>query len=209
MRIGAVRAVSLDGDAEAVHGEHHRAGGVVHVQTQGHLAAGDVVGQRGVDRRVFQDAVCDHVLGALEGLLRRLEHELDGALQAGFVLLEHLRRGEQHGGVEVVAAGVRLGAGRAGEGLAALLGHGQRVHVCAQQNDLAAVPDGGAHAVAAGLAGDAQRPERLKNIGLRLGRVQADFGVGVKITAMGDGFRPERLCAFCIIHGAIHPSLMV
>ena len=46
--------------------------------------------------------------------------------------------------MEVVAAGVGLFAGGAGEGQAALLGHGQRVHVGAQQkHGLARAEDGG------------------------------------------------------------------
>ena len=64
--------------AEAVHGEHHGAGAVVHDKANGHFSGGDMEGKGSI--HATQNAVGDHIPAALKGLLGRLEHEADGAL---------------------------------------------------------------------------------------------------------------------------------
>lgn len=71
----------------------------------------------------------------LTGPPRRLEHELDSAVELCCPVPEQLGRPQQHGGVHVVAAGVGTAALR-GEGEPALLTHGQSVHIGPEQEHL-------------------------------------------------------------------------
>ena len=137
LRVRAVRTLPVNGDLEAVDRVHHRAAVVVHKDTDRHTTGAHVIGERRV--HAVQNAVRDHILCALEGLLRGLEHEADRAFELVLRLFKKLCRRQQHRRVEVMAAGVRLGTARAGEGLTALLLHRQRVHICAQQQRLAAL----------------------------------------------------------------------
>ena len=47
---------------------------------------------------------------------------------------------------------------------------------------------------------DAQLFQLSQHICLTLGHIQAHFGIGVEITAMGDGFVLERKSSFVIVH---------
>ena len=95
-----------------------------HVRSVGH-----------VHLRGLEQAVLDGGAGTEEGLLTRLEHELDGTelCNLGLAGLEQASGTQQRGGVQVVPAGVHAPAG-GGEGLAGLLGNGQGVHVRAKQD---------------------------------------------------------------------------
>ena len=199
-----MRALAVYGDPKAVDRVHHRAAVVVHKDADRHTAGADVIGKRRV--HAVQDAVCDHILRTLESLLRGLEHKADPARKFLLRLLEQLCRRQQHRRVKIMAAGVRLGAGRTGEGLSALLLHRQRVHIRAQQQRPAALlPQLRRNAVAAGPRLQPGTLELLYHIGLRLWRLQADLGMGVHPAAVRDRFVPQRQGAFVIIH-IISPS---
>ena len=102
--------------------------------------------------------------------------------------------------MEIMAAGVGFRTGGAGKVQAGFFGHGQGVHISTQQNALAALTDGSADTVTAGLSIDAQLVKFFQHIGLALGHIQADFGVDVKKTAMDNGFFLQGQCSFVIIH---------
>ena len=97
--------------------------------------------------------------------LRRLEHEVDGAVEVA-VLRQVLGGSEQHRGVAVVAAGVHLAGVMARMREVVVLAHRQRVDVGAQ-------PDGAIAAAILDDADDARRPEaavdRDAPVGERLG----------------------------------------
>ena len=104
----------------------------------------------------IQDSVGYHIPGAFKSLLRRLKHQPDPASQRGLILFEHLCRCQQHGRVEVVAAGMGFGTGGTGETLAALLRHGQRIHVRPEQERPSLFhPQFGGHTMAARTGGQA------------------------------------------------------
>ena len=109
--LGAERAVRFQG------GKHvHAVGGV-------HTPAGGI-----------QHAFADHVAGAVEAFLAGLEHQDDVAGQLVPAFGQEGGGSCQHGGVQVVAAGVH-GAVDPGRVVhARLLLHRQAVHVRAQQH---------------------------------------------------------------------------
>ena len=110
-RLGAERAVRLEG------GEHvHAVGGV-------HPAAGGI-----------QHAFADHVARAVEAFLARLEHQHDIAGQLVPAFGEERGRAGEHGGVEVVAAGVHGAVDRGGVVHAGLFLDGKPVHVRAEEH---------------------------------------------------------------------------
>ena len=103
--------------------------------------------------------------------------------------------------MEVMAAAVTLGAGGAGEGQAAELGHGQSIHVGPEQNDLAAgLADGGGDTLAAGLGLDAVLLQLLRNIGSCLGHMHAHFRIGMEVTAIFYNLVLQLQCALIVIH---------
>ena len=134
--------------ANAVHGDIH------HVRI-GHHPARDVTdltrGQsgQGVQREVvigraetFEQTVGEHGSGAGAALLGRLHNHHQATAPLALSLLQRQRRGHDHGHMHVVAAGVHhrhlaavefRGPHRAGVRQAGLLGHGQGVHIRAQQ----------------------------------------------------------------------------
>ena len=158
---------------------------------------------------VLQDAVLQHGLAAgkaqgVGSLLVRLEHQLHAAVQFALVLLQQLRRAQQHGGVQVVAAGVgRVALG--GKGKAGLLLHGQGVHVRPQQDGLAARLAQGGHnarfAHAPGLI--AQLPQFFFHKGAGLGQLKAHLRVAVQPAAI---FHQLRLQFFCAFQQFVHHS---
>ena len=200
--IGTVRAAALDVNLEAVHGEHNGlAGVVVHKHTHGDLAGAHMVGQSHIGLGILQNAVGQHIHGAGEVLLAGLEHELDGAVQLSLVLLQQLGGGQQHGGMEVMAAAVTLSTGGAGKGQAAELGHGQSIHVCPEQDHLAAgLADGGSDTLAAGLGLNAVLGQLLHNIGGCLGHMHAHFCIGVEVTAVLHNLVLQLQCALIVVH---------
>ena len=196
--VSTVAALTVDGDTEAVYGEHGGAGAVVHYHAHRHFPGRDVEGDGSV--HTLQDAVGNHIPAALKGLLGGLEHETDGAFQRTFLLLEHFRGGQQHGGMEVVAAGVGLCAGGAGEGLPTELRHGQGVHIRPQQQGFSAGADLGGDAVSALLGPQPGFRQFLHHIVNGFWHFQPNFGVLMEIAAVGDGFFFQLQGKFIIIH---------
>ena len=129
MRLRGVGALAGDGDLDIGHRRHDRAIApgegagrhlrpVVHPEHHLHLAA-------------LEQAFPDHDVAAREVLLRRLEDDVDRAVEiAG--LGQVLCRAKQHGGVAVMAAGMHDACVLRGIGRAGLLQDRQRVHVGAQ-----------------------------------------------------------------------------
>ncbi|KAG0732488.1 hypothetical protein G6F23_014269 [Rhizopus arrhizus] len=79
----------------------------------------------------LQQAVVDHALGAATAFFGGLEDHVHDAREIA-VLRQVLRRGQQHGGVAIMAARVHLAFVLAGVGKGVDLLHGQRIHVGAQ-----------------------------------------------------------------------------
>ena len=102
--------------------------------------------------------------------------------------------------MEVMSAGVGFGAGGAGKLQTGFLSHGQSVHIGSQQQALAALADGGADTVAAGLGFNAQLFQFCQNIGLPLGHIQTHFCVDMEESAVGDGFVFQCKGSFIIVH---------
>ena len=151
-RAVAALAAHLDDHAvgarhrEARHGDELALGLARHVVHAEHRLAGEEL----------QEAVVEHALGAGQAFFGRLEHQVQVAVEAarrGQVA----RRGQQHRGVAVVAAGVHLAEHLARPRLAAGLGDRQRVHVGAQAD----VAVGRAGAQRADHAGAAQAAMHL------------------------------------------------
>ena len=135
--------------ANAVHGDIH------HIRI-GHHPARDVTdltrGQsgQGVQREVvigraetFEQTVGEHGPGAGAALLGRLHNHHQATAPLALSLLQRQRRGHDHGHMHVVAAGVHhrylatvefRGPHLAGVRQTGLLGHGQGVHIRAQQH---------------------------------------------------------------------------
>ena len=122
--ICSVAALTSDGNTKTVDGVHHDAAAVVHKQPDGHGSRRHMAGHGRVHRRIFEDAVGDHVVTALKGFLGGLKHQFDLSFEMRFVFFQHFCCRQEHGGVEIVAAGVSMLLGGAGEGFAAFLGHG-------------------------------------------------------------------------------------
>ena len=198
--IGAVCPLAVDGNPEAVRGEHHGAGGVVHIDAHGSPAGGDMISQRSIGSGILKNAVVDHVHCTLKRLFRRLEHELDGALQICLIFLQHFGSGQKHGGMKIVAAGVGGGAGGTGKVQAGFLCHGQSVHVSPEQQTFAASANGGRNAMTAGVGIDAQLFQLFQDISLAFGHIQADFGVDMEKPAVGNGLVLQGQCSFVIVH---------
>jgi hypothetical protein len=90
-----------------------------------------VHGEDGFAGKTLEQAVCHHLQRAAAAFLRRLEDQVQRAVEAA-VLRQVLRGGQQHGGVAVVAAGVHHAVLTAGPGCARGFGDGQCVHVGTQ-----------------------------------------------------------------------------
>ena len=127
---------AVDRDPEPIHGVHHRSAAVVHEKAHRHPAGRHVTAESRI--HLIQYSVGNHILCALKGFLRRLKHQPDPASQRSLILLQHLRRRQQHGGMEIVTAGMRLRTRGTGKTLAAFLRHGQRIHICPEQECFAA-----------------------------------------------------------------------
>lgn len=135
---GAVAALAVDSDVEQVHGtgeialvQLHPAHGVV-------FGGADVLAEDGVHMGILHDARL-HQLPCAAGhqILAGLKDQLDGAGEPVTEVAQRPGRAQQHGGMQVVAAGVHLALVLAGEGHAALLVDGQGVDVGAERHALA------------------------------------------------------------------------
>ena len=126
-----VAALAVDGDVEFVARRHHRPAGDGQLA---HVHARPVVhAEHGFHGELLEQAFLDHLARAAAAFLGRLEDQVHRAVEVA-VLRKMQRRGQQHGRVAVVAAGVHLALVFAGVGEGVELGHGQRVHVGAQAN---------------------------------------------------------------------------
>ena len=128
MHHNVVLLTACHGDAAARH--HHLA------QRQRHPGQ-HMEHDRRVHFRVFQQAVGDHIRGALENLFGRLEFQLDSAFDLLLVLFQQLCRTQHHGRVHIVAAAVHLARHLGGKHLSGLLKDGQGVHIAPEQDGLA------------------------------------------------------------------------
>jgi hypothetical protein len=102
--------------------------------------AGPVVKRENIlGRKAVEQALVDHALAAAVVFLRRLEHEMDRAVEVAR-RGQIARRAEQDAGVAVVAAGVHHARTRRRIGDIVLLLDRQRVHVGAERNRSLAAP---------------------------------------------------------------------
>ena len=111
--------------------------------------------------------------------------------------------------MEVMAAGMGCRAGGTGEGLAAEFRHGQCVHICPEENGLAALANFSHYAVTALLGLQTCLGQFFHHIGNCLGKIQADLSILMKITAVCNGFILEFQSSFIIIHVAVLLSITV
>jgi hypothetical protein len=89
--------------------------------------------------KALEQPVGDHGLGAAAAFFGGLEDQHRGAVEVA-PRGQVARRGQQHGGVAVMAAGVHQAGVAAGMGKAVGFVHRQRVHVGAQADGAAAGP---------------------------------------------------------------------
>jgi hypothetical protein len=157
----------------------------------GHEGRRDVqrVGGIGLPSCGGEDPGVDHSADAEVALLAGLEHEDHRPTHPGPAFAEEAGRTDQHGHVEIVAAGMHA---RPVERVvdAGLLRERQRIHVGAQQDDgsrLGAVEDGrDAGAVRGGRDLEAEPVERLQDHRSGLGEMQPDLGCPVEAPAEVD-----------------------
>ena len=162
--------------------------------------------ERGVHLGVREQSVGEHIRRAEPDLLAGLEHQLHRAAQLGLVRFQQLCRAEQHSGVAVVTAGVAIAVFR-GEGQTALLPHGQRVHVRAQQDAGRARADHGGDAAFAAAPGlDAALAQALHDKRRRPRRLQPDLGEAVNRAAV---FRDLRSECICLVQKAVFHNLLL
>ena len=176
---------------------HWSAAAIIGARPDVDAAAGqvrdDVHRERAADRRLRDDVeqpLLEHVAGAVQALLPRLQHEHDLPGQQVAPLGEQPGGAEQHRHVGVVPAGVHGAGDLGGEGQAGVLVHLQGVHVGAQQvgrsrprpaedaDDRADRRPGG-HL-------DRQLGEGVEHRGLGLRQLQPDLGVPVQPAAQVD-----------------------
>ena len=135
---GAVAALAVYGDVEQI----HRAGEVPLIElhpTHRVVAGGaDVLAEDGVHMGVLHDARRhQRPCAAGHGVLTGLEDKLHRTGEAVTHMAQRLGRPQQHGGVQIVAAGMHHTLGLAGKGYARLLVDGQGVDIGAERHALA------------------------------------------------------------------------
>ena len=138
---GTVTALALERDAEPIDARERRV--AVEHKPDRRLAV-HVHGKPGRRRRALEQPVGNGGTGTLKGLLAGLEQQLDGTAELRhlfFARLEQLGGAEQRRGMHVMPAGMHA-AVLARKGLTRLLGNGQRVHVAAKQDGVAAIDIG-------------------------------------------------------------------
>ena len=145
--------------------------------------------ERGVDIRVVEEPLIDHVARAGEALLARLERESDGAGEIASCG-EDSGRADEHGDVCVVAACVHRAVDGARVLGSCVLGHRQRVHVGAEQDRgpgswPGQVGDDGRRRRARADV-EAEAVERGEDRGLRAWQLEPELGLGVDTAAEGD-----------------------
>ena len=210
---GSVGAPAGDVDAPPVGRRHARPG--LDGDLAGHDVAPDVRAVHAV--HALEHAGGNHGLGAVAALLGRLEHEADFAFKLVFHADEKLGRAEQHCDVAVVAAGVHEALVLGGEGLARLLGDGQRVEVGAQHHTTTrgtvslvragrATADGGNDA---GLCGPLVRDAQGLKVGTNLlgGLTFLVGNLGVRVVPATTVYDVGARLGLCFLDALRHPSL--
>ena len=145
---------------------------------------------------IFQHAVFHHISCAGQLFLGRLEHQFDGARKGAFIFLEELCRPQQHGRVEIVAAGVHA-AVFAGKGQIGLLRDGQSVDVSPQQDGFTRLTQVNHHpGFAAALPFDAHGTKLAHDPFHSVVQIKTHAGVRVDIPAVFGDLLLEFIRAF-------------
>src|SRR6185369_11324633 len=131
VRQGRMASLAADSDLEFVARSHDRPR--THREFPDRIAGPVVHAEYGFHRELLEEAVLDHLARAAAAFFRRLEDEVDRAVEVA-VPGEMLGCREQHGYMPVVAAGVHLALVPAGVAEGVELLHRQRIHVGAQAN---------------------------------------------------------------------------
>ena len=138
VRHGAVAALAVHGDRGRVHRRHRRAAAE---RDRAHRHTRRVVqGEDRIAREAREKALFDHALATARTFFGGLEDQVQRAVEAP-ALRQVARRREQRGGVAIMTTGVHGADAPAGPGEGGGLDDGQRVHVGADADGLAAVAD--------------------------------------------------------------------
>lgn len=192
-------ALALDDDAETVpRGVRGAFGELDAAHRAFRIAGADVHGKGGVHMGIFQHPIFHHIPCAGQLFLGRLEHQLDGTRKGTFIFLQELCRSQQHGGVEIVAAGVHT-AVLAGKGQIGLLRDGQSVDISPQQDGFARLAQGDHHpGLAAALPFDAHGTKLAHDPFHSVVQIKTYAGVRVDIPAVFGDLLLEFIGAFQI-----------
>ena len=159
--------------------------------------------ERGADIRRVEQSFVEHVPRAVKAFLAGLEHEAHRPRKVRATRREHARRTDEHRDVRVVAARVHRAVDRAGVIQRRVLGHGQGVHVGAEQDDRRALRTRGAVEVGddrrdLGARSDVeiQVGQRLHDRGLGAGQLETELGMAMDASPQVDGIGQllGRLC---------------
>ena len=153
---------------------------------------------RSLATRLVEEALLEHVAGAVKALLAGLEHQEDPASPRGAVIEEQPSRAHQHRHVRVVAAGVHPPVVLGGEIQPGLLGQRQAIHVGTQQDGRTG-PGAldGRHDRADGDAGDgfqAEPTDGVEDEGLGPRQLQPDLRDPMQATPQRDHLGEDLTC---------------
>ena len=126
VRQSGMTAFALDGDAKLVAGRHHGAWAqrkLTDLKTRPIVHAKDRL-----HGKALKETLLDHFSSSPTTLFGGLEDQINSPVQA-LILGQVLRRGQEHGGVPIVSAGVHLTGVHTGVRKGVALLHGQGVHV--------------------------------------------------------------------------------
>ena len=142
---------------------------------------------------IFQNAVCNHVLGTFKNLLCRLEHQLYGSGKLLFMGFQKLRGAKKHGGVHIMAAGVHE-AVPAGKFLTAFLRDGQGIHIRPEKECFSGFPHGGSQPRLTAFFRMIPHPfQLLPDILLCPAQFKPDFRMTVEPSPVDDHFFLQKL----------------
>ena len=153
----------------------------------------DMDGEGAVD--ALEHALIDHVARAVESFSPRLEHEADPAGQRVPVFGEESSRADQHRHVGIVATGVHASIVSGLEVDRIVLLEWKSIHVAAQEHGGAGLAgvEIGHHRGERPAEGDVESEsgERIGDLALGLGEVEAQLGIGMDRPSKLDGLRVE------------------
>ena len=206
MWLRCMAAFALDREFDAVSGSEQG------TRLAGEHARLDVrrdVKREGSIRNRIDQAIIEHVAGAMPAFLTRLEHELHRSGEPVALGAKGVGRGDQHRDMRVVAAGVHRVLDLRGKFEAGVFVHRQRVHVAAQEDGAAVggAAQGGDEAGGGGAFGIFKR--QAGECGLRLCSreriVQPDLGLCVDGAAQADHLGQQRVGGVDpVFHGFRH-----